>query len=90
MSELTHKIHLRFGMYIYIYFYIYTILKLPKIPPSLIKFSPQPVRYPKELRLSTAAKMPRSVHKLQLNLDLEPRRRWEEFGFGHFSGKFPG
>ena len=35
--------------------------------------------WPKELRLSTAAKMPRSVQRLQLNLDLEPRRRWGEF-----------
>lgn len=41
-----------------------------------------------ELRLSTAAKMPRSVQRLQLNLDLEPRRRWDflshESGFASY------
>ena len=43
--------------------------------------------WPKELRLSTAAKMPRSVHKLQLNLDLEPRRRWGSSFPGCFFGQ---
>ena len=54
---------------------------IPKLPNSTFPHQIlSPSRgHPKELRLSTAAKMPRSVQRLQLNLDLEPRRRWEEF-----------